>query len=214
MPAPGTAAPIPYRPDDKPFVYATGEHRPAHATTPLWSSYGSRSSTSRVVYLVGDSMAAQHADGLRAATKSRGWGLKPRTRSGRPFVLPATDSYNKALYRQIHRDRARRPIVVLSGIRSSSAQLRATLWRLRYVGADVVFATATTLSRTTSASSTAPMRAVAREKDVPLLETDELADRGYVQKGVVVWRGVGNHTTGSFSRRILTWHDNKLIGSA
>src|SRR3546814_14932681 len=91
MPAPGTAAaPIPYRPDDKPFVYATRQHRPAHATTPLWSSYGSRSSTSRVVYLVGHSLAEQHDDGLRPATKSRGCGHTPRTRSDQPFVQIST----------------------------------------------------------------------------------------------------------------------------
>src|SRR3546814_14533175 len=82
MPAPGTAAaPIPYRPDAKPFVYDPAEHRPAHEHTPLWISYRPRRSPSRVGSLSRHSLSATHPVGLRTHTTSRvrGATTHPRT---------------------------------------------------------------------------------------------------------------------------------------
>lgn len=208
-----TTASYPTAPKDLPFVYATKDHAAAKSSRPSTRQYG----YGRPVYLVGDSMAAQHADGLRVATQQQRRALKPRTRSAGTFKLPgnrftAEGQYNNRILAQITADKARKPIVVIVQQRpGTTTNLRRTIWTLRKEGVSVRLATATSAPGNGAPAGAAVTKEVAKSLGLRLLDTDAIADRGTVQWGVIVWRGVGNHTTGSFSKKVLAGHDRALI---
>ncbi|MCM3555638.1 hypothetical protein M3697_11040 [Janibacter melonis] len=133
---------------DEPFHYATGDHLTGSREVPTTRRYGS----GRPVFLVGDSMAGQLADGLRRSTAGQHRALLPRTKSGGTFRLPAGDSpsgrWSARVRNQIRAEArdGRRPIVVLAGRGlGTSTQIRSTVWRLRADGATVHLVTASPL---------------------------------------------------------------------
>ncbi|OAB88676.1 hypothetical protein AWH69_02460 [Janibacter melonis] len=133
---------------DEPFHYATGDHLTGTREVPTTRRYG----YGRPVFLVGDSMAGQLADGLRRSTAGQHRALLPRTKSGGIFRLPAADSpsgrWSARVRSQIRAEArdGRRPIVVLAGRGlGTSTQIRSTVWRLRADGATVHLVTASPL---------------------------------------------------------------------
>ena len=124
-PKPGPAVP-----NDKPFHFARGDHLDIDEEFPTDSRYG----RGRPIYLVGDSQAAQLADGLLRVAKKQDRALLPRTRAGTKMVLPARDTsagrWSGRILAQIQAEQ-RRPIVVLVGWYQSIPRLRDTIEQLR-----------------------------------------------------------------------------------
>lgn len=133
---------------DDPFHYGTGDHLIGDEEVPTTTRYGH----GRPVFLVGDSMAGQLADGLLRVTGGQSRSLLPRTKSGGTFRLPGADSisgrWSERVKAQVRGEasQGRKPIVVLAGRGlGTTRQIRATVWHLRSAGAKVHLATASPL---------------------------------------------------------------------
>lgn len=130
---------------DTPFHYAKGDHLTGTEEYPTSSRYG----YGRPVFLIGDSMAAQLADGLLQVTKADGRALLPRTKSAAKFQLPGPDTddgrWSTRVRAQVldEATAGRKPIVLLVGQRlGTTDDIRRTVWRLRADGAIVYLSTA------------------------------------------------------------------------
>ena len=127
VPTPGTRE----VPNDVPFHFARGDHLDMDEEVPTTSRYG----RGRPIFLVGDSQAAQLADGVLRVAKAQHRALLPRTRAATKMHLPARDTsagrWSARIFEQIQNRRHRRPIVILSGWYPSVERLRETISELR-----------------------------------------------------------------------------------